>query len=105
MGSGAGGTGGIAAGGFAATEFVAGEFAAGLFGAFGEGCGEFEAGVEAELDEAELFAGAVTGLGDAGFGAFAAAVSGSAAAASALESVFFSGSFFFATGEITIDTT
>jgi hypothetical protein len=76
-----------------------------LFAAFGEGCGEFELGGAATLGElGELFAGALTGLAAGGFGAFVGA-GFDAAAASVPGSVFFSGSFFFGTAEITIDTT
>ena len=90
---------------FADAGFGVAVFAADLFAEFGEGCGEVEAGVATGLDEAaELFAGTATGLGGAGFGALGAAGSG-ATAASALGSAFFSGSFFFGTGEITIETT
>src|ERR1700685_2772203 len=96
MGSGAGvgATGGGAAGEFAAAGPGTAEFVADLFAELGEECGK----------PAELFAGGVTGLAGAGLVTLVGAGSG-ATAASELGSGFFSSSFFFATGEITIDTT
>src|SRR5271154_5337870 len=108
MGSGAGGGTGagiITAGEFAATGLGAAEFAADLLAAFGEGCGGFELGGAPTLDElAELLAGALTGLAAGGFGALVT-TGAAAGAASVLGSGGFSGSFFFGTAEITIDTT
>lgn len=71
---------------------------------FGEGGGVFELDRAAELGVFAELLGAAADLTVTGFGALVAAGS-AAGSASALGSDCFSGSFFFGTGEITIDTT